>query len=285
MILVTGAAGKTGLATIRALAAKGQSVRAMIRREAQRAAVLSAGASSAVVGDLQSDADVTKACHGVRKVYHICPNVHPAEYDIGKRIIDAAAKAGVSHFVFHSVLHPQSKAMPHHWEKMRVEAYLFRAKVPFTIVQPVAYMQNILGQWNAITHNGVYSVPYSAHSRLGMVDLTDVAVAVAKILTEDGHIGATYELATDEALSQFEVAQILAAKLKRSVRVSVTPLDDWVQHAKAVGLEGYQIETLAKMFHYYERFGFGGNGRVLSMLLGRQPMTFENFVQSTIKNL
>jgi len=283
MILITGAAGKTGLAVIRALAAKGQPVRAMIRREAQRAAALSAGASEVIVGDLQSDADVTNACRGVQKVYHICPNMHPNEYEIGKRVIDAAADAGVSHFVYHSVLHPQVKAMPHHWEKMRVEGYLFRAKIPYTIVQPVAYMQNILGQWESITRDGVYSVPYSAQSRLGMVDLADVADAVSVILTEGGHIGAIYELATDEALSQNEVATILTAKVGRSVRVVVTPIDQWTQRAVAAGLGAYQAETLTKMFRYYEQFGFWGNGRVLSMLLGRQPAIFEAFVQKAIK--
>ena len=280
MILITGSAGKTGLATIRALAAKEQPVRAMIRREGQREAVLAAGAHEVVVGDLQSDADVTKAYDGVQKAYHICPNVHPDEYGIGKRVIDAAVAAGVSHFVFHSVLHPQIEAMPHHWEKMRVENYLFQSKIPFTIVQPVAYMQNILGQWMAIAQDGVYGVPYAEQSRLGMVDLAEVAGAVSTILTEDGHIGATYELATDEALSQTEVAAILATQLHRSVRVSVTPLNDWVQRAIAAGMGAYQVDTLTKMFRYYEAFGFRGNGQVLSMLLGKAPTTFEKFVQN-----
>ncbi len=284
MILVTGAAGKTGKAIVRQLAASGQSVRAMVRREEQRAVLQQLGAAETVVGDLERRADVSAAVHGVRAVYHICPNMHPREFSIGKTIIDAAAQSGVAHFVYHSVLHPQVAEMPHHWEKMRVEAYLFRADVPFTIVQPVAYMQNVLAQWQRIAVHGVYPVPYGIGTQLGMVDLADVAAAVTAIFSApEMHIGATYELATDERLSQVEVAVVLSESLGRTVRVEQVSLSDWEKQARTAGLNDYQIETLLKMFRYYDRFGFWGNGRVLTWLLGEKPTSFRMFIEDYIQ--
>lgn len=279
MILVTGAAGKTGKAIVRQLAAEGHAVRAMVRRAEQQAELRQLGATETPVGDLEHAADVSAAVHGVRAVYHICPNMHPREFSIGKTIIDAAAQAGVGHFVYHSVLHPQVAEMPHHWEKMRVEGYLFQSGVPFTIVQPAAYMQNVLAHRQRISVDGVYPVPYSAGTRLGMVDLADVAAAVAAIFSApESHIGGTYELATDERLSQTEVAAILSESLGRTVRVEQQSLLAWEAQARAAGLGEYQIETLLKMFRYYDRFGFWGNGRVLTWLLGKPPTTFTEFV-------
>ncbi len=51
MILVTGAAGKTGRAVTAALAARGEQVRALVHRQRQAASVLAAGAKEVVVGD------------------------------------------------------------------------------------------------------------------------------------------------------------------------------------------------------------------------------------------
>ncbi len=282
MILVSGAAGKTGRAVIRALAAREEAVRGLVRRPEQVELVEKLGAREAVVGDMRDRAVMEQAVRGVRAVYHICPNVSPDEVAIGRIGIAAARSAGVERFVYHSVLHPQIEVMPHHWLKMRVEEQLFESGLAYTILQPVAYMQNVLAQWEHILERGVYPVPYPAQTRLGMVDLEDVAEAAAIVLTEAGHAGAIYELA-GEALSQVEVAAVLSEQLGRPVRVEVVSLDAWERRARAAGLGEYQVATLLKMFRYYERFGFGGNSRVLGWLLGRVPGAFADFVGRVVR--
>ena len=97
---------------------------------------------------------------GVRAVYHIPPNVHPREVEIGDIVISCSTGNGVEHFVYHSVLHPQIEAMPHHWLKLRVEERLIASGLPFTILQPTAYMQNITSQLERIKERGIYQVPY-----------------------------------------------------------------------------------------------------------------------------
>jgi hypothetical protein len=56
-------------------------------------------------------------------------------------------------------------------------------------------------------------------------------------------------------------------------------LETWERRARESGLGDYQVETLVKMFRYYECYGFWGNPRVLSWLLGRPPTTFAAFVE------
>ncbi|HUW14324.1 MAG TPA: NmrA family NAD(P)-binding protein [Anaerolineae bacterium] len=283
MILVTGAAGKTGRSVIRALAADGEPVRALVRRPEQAALVESLGARQVVVGDMLQPSTLAQAARGTRAVYHICPNVNPAEVDIGQVAISAARAAGVEHFVYHSVLHPQTEAMPHHWLKLRVEERLLESGLPCTILQPAAYMQNILARWDLITQAGIYRVPYGAATRLSMVDLEDVALAAARVLRDPGHVGATYELVGTQPMSQIEIAAVLSQETRRVVQTETMPLSEWEQQARSVGLGDYQVDALLKMFRYYERHEFGGNPQVLSWLLERRPTTFASFVRSHVR--
>lgn len=285
MVLVTGAAGKTGRAVIQGLAARGAAVRALIHHENQTQAVRSAGAAETITGDMADPTIYQQAMSGVSAVYFICPNVNPHELEFAKHAIAAAQVAEVSHFVYHSVLHPQVEAMPHHWLKMRVEEQLFKSGLPFTILQPAAYMQNILANWQSIASDGIYSIPYSAETRLNIVDLHDVAQAAATVLLEPGHHNAIYELCGPESLSQYEVAVIMGEKLKRPITVEQIPIEGWQAQAQRSGLGRYQIDTLTKMFAYYDQYGFQGNSNILSWLLKRPPTTFSAFIERFIADI
>ena len=163
MILVTGAAGKTGKAVLQALAQTGQSVRAWLRRPEQAQDLPIA---DTIVGDLEDSRLWREACGGIDALYLICPNMYRNELQVGKLALQAAQQAGVERFVYHSVLHPQTEEMPHHWQKLRVEEEIFRSELPFTILQPCAYMQNLLAYREQIAATGRYAVPYSVHAAL-----------------------------------------------------------------------------------------------------------------------
>src|SRR5580698_10716191 len=113
MILVTGAAGKTGQAVVKALAAKGASVRAFIQRPEQAAALKALGAAEVSLGNFEEARALSLAAAGAQAIYHICPNVSRDELSIARAVAAAARQHRVRRFVFHSVLHPQIEAMPH----------------------------------------------------------------------------------------------------------------------------------------------------------------------------
>ena len=272
MILVTGAAGKTGHAVIDALAQTGRPVRAWLRRHEQ---AQNLKVADTLVGDLEDARLWREACVGVDAIYLICPNMFTREIEVGKLALQAAQRDGVGRFVYHSVLHPQTEEMPHHWQKLRIEEEIFRSGLPFTILQPCAYMQNVLAYREQIATTGQYSVPYSVYSRFALVDLVDVAQAAAKVLIEHGHAGAIYELAGPANLSSEEIAQALADQLRQPVNAVQTPLESWEKSAS--GLPGDTIKALAAMFRYYDSHGLIGNGNVLGWLLGRRPTSMSHF--------
>jgi uncharacterized protein YbjT (DUF2867 family) len=279
MILVTGASGKTGLAVVAALVRAGAATRALVRRPSQVERMTDLGAREVVAVDLAVIPELRRAAEGIRAVYHICPNLHPDEVDIGRAVIAAAREAGAEHFVLHSVLHPQTEQMPHHWNKLRVEEALLESGLDFTVLQPAAYMQNLLSAWKLITDEGLLRNPYPVETRLSLVDLEDVAEAAALVLTQPGHRGATYELAGTPPLTQTEVAAGLSDALGRPVRAVAEPIEAWALRARTAGLGDHHRATLIQMFRYYGRHGLIGSPNTLAWLLGRSPTSLVEFAR------
>ncbi len=277
MILITGAGGKTGKAIIKALVARGAPVRAFVRSSAHKATLKVLGVREIVTGEMDDLHALSQAIRGTEAIYHICPNVSPHEVIFAKALVESATRSGAPRLVYHSVLHPQIEAMPHHWNKLRVEEILLSSPLDITILQPTAYMQNSLAEWDSMVRLGIYRVPYPIETRLSLVDLDDVAETAATVLTNAGHSGATYELVGTSPLSQIEVAATFAQTLRKPVRAEAESLDAWDRRACAAGMDNYSRETLTKMFRAYARDGLKGNSNVLSWLLGRSPTSLASF--------
>ncbi len=283
MILVTGAAGKTGVALMGELKRRGRSVRALVRRESQITSALQAGAAQACAGDLLDPASLEPAFQGASSIYHIPPNIHPREVEIGEIVLQLARQYGLDHFVYHSVLHPYVRAMPHHLKKAEVEELIFASGLSFTILQPEAYMQNFLPGLASAKEQGIFPVPYPVGSKLGMVDLADVVQVGALVLEDPAHHWATYELSAGETWTPARVAEAIGAALEKHVQAVEIEQDEWKHGATRAGMSRYQIETLSKMFAYYAEHGFWGNSRVLAGLLGRRPRSFLEFLSETLQ--
>jgi uncharacterized protein YbjT (DUF2867 family) len=74
--LITGATGKTGVHTIRHLLKSGHLVRALVRQEDERSALLRSEGAEVVVGNLLDHDDVIRAMAGVTGAYPCYP-IHP----------------------------------------------------------------------------------------------------------------------------------------------------------------------------------------------------------------
>ena len=278
MILLTGAGGKTGRALIKALS-KTESVCAFVHRNQQVSIAESLGAKKVIVGNMRDEKAVHSAMMGTRAVYHVSPNMDPEETVIGKLVIAEARKAGVEHFVYHSVLHTQTEKMNHHWQKMRVEEMIFESGLSFTILQPAPYMQNLLAGWKNIIANGVLRVPYSVGSKFSYVELEDIAEVATIVLTEPNHFNATYELAGTPPISHVEVAEVIGRMLDREVRAEREEIRDWRLRVERSGMSKHAIENLVRMFEYYDQWGLAGNPNVLRWLLKREPTSLEMFIE------
>lgn len=282
MILVTGANGQTGHAVIRRLVAMGCRVRGVVSRPSSAAAITALGAEPVLAG-LQDVAALRRAMEGVRRVYHICPSLSSAEYEIGCSVLEAALQAGVQRLVLHSGVNPAVREIPFHWNKLRVQEAITHSGIPYTFIQPTGYYANVGWTW-PLVQQGRLEMPYSPDVRVTWVDLDDVAEVVGRVLTEDGFEGGTYELVGTAPLSRHEVAAMLTRAVGHEVRATAIGFDEYL--ARARQLPRFQqfgddeLELLRIMFRHFDQHGYPhGNPFVLQALLGRPPTRFEDYLE------
>jgi NAD(P)H dehydrogenase (quinone) len=220
-VAVVGGHGKTGRAVRAALERRGVPSVATGRAEADRLADAVAGCTAA---------------------YVIAPNLHPDEPAYVAHALAAVAEAGIGRVVYHSVASPYAPQLPHHLGKARAEDLVRRSGTPWTILQPGAYLQNL-------DLSADLAVPYDVDAVFGFADLRDVGEAAATVLTEEGHVGATYELASRVATP----AGLAAEAGHRATRVAPATDHPW----------------LLAMFDYYDRHGLPVGTLPLRALLGR----------------
>ena len=274
MIVVTAAGGQTGAAVVRALWARGHRVRAVVTGSRERPE-LTALAADVVAADLRDPASVEAVLSGAEALYLIWPNFDPGEAAGTTALLAAARRAGVGRVVYHSVLRPQARAMPHHAAKDRVEEALDGYGLAWRVLQPCAYADNLDGQLPGVAAGGLFRSPWGLTTAQSLVDLRDVADAAAVLLTEEGLDGGTFEAVGPEPLTAPRIADLLARRLGREVRAvdavpdgPVPPASDYAAHCRR------------RMFDHYRAHGFAGSPRVLEALLGRPPRTFAEHLAS-----
>ncbi len=225
MILITGASGNTGRAVLKALYNREIDVRVLVHRDSQVEQIRTLGAKEIVVGDMLNLDDMVAAYAGVDAVYHICSVFNPHEVEIGKVAIQAAQITGLKHFVYHSVLHSILHEMQHHEKKHVVEELLINSSIPYTIVQPAAFMQNLLESFDSLRNDGIFvqKLYTTDYTKMNLLDLNDLGEAVAHILTDESYIGGTYELCGPENLSLKTICTTFKDLLNREITVRIPP--------------------------------------------------------------
>jgi uncharacterized protein YbjT (DUF2867 family) len=278
-VLLTGANGRTGRALLRALVERGTAVRAFVRDPRQRESLAALGAAECTVGDLRDRQALRTAATGCSAVVHVGPPMHVDEVPMTCNALDVASAAGVRRFVYYSVLRPSMRGVHHHERKLEAERAVVDSGLPFTIVQPARYMQHLEPMLERIRRDGVHEMPFGVDAKFDVVDLADVAAATARVVADEGHAYATYELAGPEPLSQRDMAAVLAEILGRPVEARRVPLETLAAKARAAGADEARIENMLAMNAHYDRHGFRGNSNVLGWLLGRPPTTYREYVR------
>ena len=277
--LLTAANGKTGRAVLKALANAGADVKAFVRDEGQWPALNGLGATSYALGDMEDAATIDAALASCDRIVHIGPPMHPNEVGITGRFINAAKARGVEQFIYYSVMHPLRRAVRHHRLKLDAEEELIESGLPYTIVQPIRYMQHLAMIWKKVLDTGVHSMPFNIDLKFNVADLSDLAEATAIVATQPGHLYATYELAGPEALSQRDMAAVISRVLGREIRAEAVSLEQVEKNARAAGAGDDRVTQMLIMNSHYDQFGFRGNPNVLRWILGREPNTYENYVK------
>jgi uncharacterized protein YbjT (DUF2867 family) len=277
MILVTGASGNAGGAVMNELIKGNASFRAMYRspEDARKAP---AGVST-VIADFSSRESMQDALIGVESVYLVCSPI-PALVELESKAIDVCRERGIRHLVLNSALGAADypKSFPA-WHRT-VEDKLRASGLPFTILRPNSFMQNVVSFFApSIREQGAFFAAMG-NARTSYLDLRDVASVVARVLASpEEHLGKTYELNGPEAVTYAELGDRIAHVCDRSARFVDIPETAQRASMLGMGMPAWLVDALLDLQRYYTNGQGGEVTEVLPQLLGRPPVAIDSFLE------
>lgn len=255
-VLVSGATGQQGGGLARMLLKKGHSVRAFVRRPASpEAGELERLGAELAEGNFEEPSTIEDAAKGMDAVFVVATPFEAGtevETRHGIAAADAARAAGVSHLVYSSVAGAnQDTGIPHFDSKRKVEEYIEGLGVPYTIVAPVYFMDNLLAPWTLPQlKEGRFSMALPSSRPLQQIALSDIAAFTGVVLeSREEFVDQRVDIASDE-LSGREVAEILTRVTGHEIDYVELSLE---QVRQAMGEDG------ARMFEWFDQVGYSAD--------------------------
>ena len=274
-ILITGATGKQGGATLRHLAKRGGfKLRAMTRKpDGDAAKALSALGAEVVAGDLNDAASLERAVAGAWGAFAV-QNTWEAgvegEEEQGKRFAKIASDKGVQHFVYSSVGSAnRGTGIPHFENKLRVEETIKQLKFPsHVILRPVFFMENLPSPW--FLNGDKLTTTLKPETRLQMVAVDDIGkFSAAAFVEADKFKGAEIEYAGD-AVTMAEAAAAMSELTGKTVTFQQIPI-------AAVRANS---EDFALMLEWFDAVGYAADIPSLESRWGIRPLTLKQWVRT-----
>ena len=249
-VLVTGATGQQGGSVIRALAAKGHNIRALVRSK-DSAGDLAARGVELALGDYDDAASLAAALDGIDTLFAVTtPFAGGVETEIrqGKALVDAAVKAAVSHVVYSSVGDAdKSTGIPHFDSKFGIEKALRASGLAWTITAPAYFYDNLVSPWTAPDlKNGVFGMALAPTKPLKQISVRDIGRFNAHVIDQrEPFLGQRIDIAGDELTGPEMVAAVSAATGK-----TITYQEQPIEPIRA------QNEDLALMMEWFDQGGY-----------------------------
>jgi uncharacterized protein YbjT (DUF2867 family) len=277
MILITGATGNNGRELVRQLVAAGQHVRALVRNPA-KAAELKGPNVELAVGDFDQPATLDAALRGVDKAFLLTPVAeHFVEWQ--SAFVEAAQRAELKHLVKFSGMGADSNVKV---ELLRLHGetdnLLRNSGVPFTILQPNSFHQNILSAADTIKTQRAFYWPLKKAAQ-STVDIRDINAVAARVFTSPSHEGKAYVITGPEALTFQQAAEKLSAVLGREIQYVDVPLSAAEDAMRKSGMPEWNVRALSELLGYFASGAAATVTDTVPALLGRPALSFEQFVQ------
>jgi uncharacterized protein YbjT (DUF2867 family) len=254
-ILVVGATGAQGGGVARHLLARGKfAVRCLTRHpDSDKAAALRKAGAEVIQGDLSAPETLDAAlkdCYGCYGVTNYWEHFEK-EYDQGKNLIDAVARASTTHFVFSTLPHCKKISggkleVPHFDLKAELEEYARGLGMNATFVHCAFYFENFLAFFPPQRQDdGTFAIGFpQGDTPLAGVAVEDVGSIVATVFERpDEYLGQVVGIVGDD-LTGSEYAETMTRILGVKVVYHHVPRDTFA----AYGFPG--ADDLANMFEF-----------------------------------
>ena len=274
-IFIAGATGTTASQLLKHLATLGVKVKAGVR-DIKKAETLASEYVAPVHIDYTLPSSIENALRGVKQLFMLTPFTDES-VTMGKRIVDAAKKAGVQYIVKLSAAgadaEPGITLVRWHRE---VEKYIEASGIPYTHLRPNSFMQNFINFFPP--QNDVIYLPLG-EGKVSWVDVRDIAAVAAHVLTHSGHAGKAYTITGPEALSVTEVSKILSKATGKTISYTDVPEEAARKTMVEMQMPNWAIDGLLEL-HAINKAGYAAEiSNVTRDMTGKDPIDFERFAK------
>lgn len=281
-VLVTGATGATGLATVQCLYGNDVHVRDMVHNDDARCDPLRELGAEVVTGDLLDIDTVAAAMDGVDTAYFVYP-VQPRLIDATAYFAQAAAETGVSAIVNMSQRPARRDAKSHaslnHWI---AEQIFERAEVPTTHLRSSLFADWLLyaGLVDRIVETNVLALPFG-DGRFSPISSQDQGRVIASILSDPTpHAGQVYYLNGPEVMTGKTIAEAVGDVLGRDIAYYSMPIADFGAIVTDIAYLGpFFAQHIGAVANDLQNGVFEATNTTVQDITGVAPMSVRDFVR------
>ena len=288
-ILVTGAAGDVGAIgrnVTALLIAKGHKVRALVRREDERAESLRQLGAEVVVGDLTDLQSMHRVIQGCKRIY-FGMSISAVYLEATVNLAAVARHHGVEAIVNMSQMTVTGMSItettdsPQHKLHWLAEQALTWSGLPVVTVRPTAFMESFFLRLavNGVREADELVLPLG-NAKSSPIAAVDVARVVAAILDNPAqHIGRIYNLTGPESVDLDHYARAFSEALGRTIHYRNVPISAWSEKLRELGVAEHVIKHLAVLAELHGQGRFDRMTDDVFKLTGQTPMSMSEFVK------
>jgi NAD(P)H dehydrogenase (quinone) len=284
MILVTGATGNLGGTVIDSLLQKGIQANqiSVLVRDKAKAESLTVKGITLKVGDYNDYASLVSAFSGVDKLLLVSSSDMNDRSSQHVNAVRAAKEAGVKHIIYTSFQRKNETNSPIQaisQGHLDAEKEILTSGMTYTILQNGLYADILpwfMGE--KLFETGIF-LP-AGEGKAAFTVRTDLAEAAANILAEDGHENKTYQTATNETNSFYDIASILTEWSGKKVEYTTAPLEVFNETLTKAGAPAQVIWMFGGFSQAIKEGEFDFTDNDLETLLKHKPTSVKDYLKS-----
>ncbi|MGC6078150.1 SDR family oxidoreductase [Citrobacter portucalensis] len=282
MIAITGATGLLGQHVIESLlkTVPASQIVAIVRNPA-KATALSQQGITVRQADYSDEAALTAALQGIDKLLLISSSEVGQRAPQHRNVINAAKAAHVKFIAYTSLLHADTSPLGLADEHVATEKMLAESGIGYALLRNGWYTENYLASAPAALEHGVF-IGAAGEGKIASATRADYAAAAARVISEDGHSGKTYELAGDAGWTLSQLAAELAKQSGKKVVYQNLSEADFAAALKGVGLPAGLADMLADSDTGASKGGLFDDSHTLSKLIGRPTTSLSDSVKGIV---
>ncbi|WP_336284430.1 SDR family oxidoreductase [Citrobacter arsenatis] len=282
MIAITGATGQLGQRVIESLlkTVPASQIVAIVRNPA-KATTLSQQGITVRQADYSDEAALTTALQGIDKLLLISSSEVGQRAPQHRNVINAAQAAHVKFIAYTSLLHADTSPLGLADEHVATEKMLAESGIAYALLRNGWYTENYLASAPAALEHGVF-IGAAGEGKIASATRADYAAAAARVISEDGHAGKTYELAGDAGWTLSQLAAELANQSGKKVVYQNLSEADFAAALKGVGLPAGLADMLADSDTGASKGGLFDDRHTLSKLIGRPTTSLADSVKGIV---